>query len=291
MIQLGGAGRDVEKNRLIGIEACREAAAGGAEIVLFPEMWQIGYQIRREDGEDSLESLAIGPEDRFVESFRGLAGELETAIVMTILMATDAGPKNTALLIDRHGVVCLEYSKVHTCDFSHEAAIQPGREFGVATLDTAAGPIEVGMMICYDREFPESARVLMLKGAELILVPNACVLTDERIGQLRARSYENMVGVAMANYPAPQCDGRSCAFDGIVFPEIDGAPRDHKIVEASDRTGIVYANFDMGAIRAYRQRETWGDAYRKPYAYGPIAATENPRPPFVRSDSRRDPTA
>lgn len=55
-------------------------------------------------------------------------------------------------------------------------------------------------MICYDREFPESARVLMLKGAELILVPNACPIDPARFHQLAARAYENMTGVAMANY-------------------------------------------------------------------------------------------
>src|SRR4051794_38026705 len=58
-------------------------------------------------------------------------------------------------------------------------------------------------MICYDREFPESARVLMLGGAELILTPNACGLDADRLGQFRARAYENMVGVAMANYATP----------------------------------------------------------------------------------------
>ena len=49
-----------------------------------------------------------------------------------------------------------------------------GDEFTVAELDTAKGKLKVGSMICYDREFPESARILMLKGAELVLVPNAC---------------------------------------------------------------------------------------------------------------------
>lgn len=55
-------------------------------------------------------------------------------------------------------------------------------------------------MICYDREFPESARILMLKGAEIILVPNACDMKPGRINQLSTRAFENMVGLAMTNY-------------------------------------------------------------------------------------------
>ena len=64
--------------------------------------------------------------------------------------------------------------KVHTCDFDMEAALTPGDDFYVCTLDTAKGDVRIGAMICYDREFPESARILMLKGAELILTSNAC---------------------------------------------------------------------------------------------------------------------
>ena len=51
------------------------------------------------------------------------------------------------------------------------------------------------LLTAYDREFPESARILMLKGAEIILVPNACPMEINRLSQLRARAYENMVAI------------------------------------------------------------------------------------------------
>ena len=72
-------------------------------------------------------------------------------------------------------------------------------------------------MICYDREFPESARELMLGGAELILVPNACPMAGERTSQLRSRAFENMTAIATVNYSAPDQDGHSSVFDGMVF--------------------------------------------------------------------------
>ena len=105
-----------------------------------------------------------------------------------------------------------------------ERWLTPGEAFPVATLDTAGGPVRVGVMICFDREFPESARALMLAGAELVLTPNACPLTDDRIGQFRARALENMLAVAMVNYP--RFGDRSCAFDGIAFAPGTGVPRD-----------------------------------------------------------------
>ena len=57
-------------------------------------------------------------------------------------------------------------------------------------------------MICFDRAQPESARILMLKGAELILVPNACPMEINSLAQLRGRACENMLAIATCNYPA-----------------------------------------------------------------------------------------
>lgn len=99
------------------------------------------------------------------------------AIAVTLLEKHEPKPRNTVCLFDRHGELIYRYSKVHICDFGEdddEGVLDAGYDFYVAELDTAKGRIKVGSMICYDREFPESARVLMMKGAELLLVPNAC---------------------------------------------------------------------------------------------------------------------
>src|SRR5699024_7311931 len=122
-------------------------------------------------------------------------------------------------LFDRFGREAFTYAKVHTCDFGEERHLTPGDDFYVAELDTARGPVRVGAMICYDREFPESARILMLKGAELILVPNACPMELNRLSQLRGRAFENMTAIATCNYPdtVPDCNGRSTVFDGVAY--------------------------------------------------------------------------
>lgn len=142
-------------------------------------------------------------------------------------------------------------------------------------------------MICYDREFPESARILMLKGAELILVPNACPMEINRLSQLRGRAYENMVGIATCNYPAeqPDCNGHSSAFDGVAYlPELPES-RDTCILEAGGEEGIYLAEFDMDMIRKYRKKEVHGNAYRHPKKYHALIKEEI-REPFIRSDYR-----
>jgi len=157
----------------------------------------------------------------------------------------------------------------------------------VCDLETGAGTIKIGTMICYDREFPESARVLMLKGAELILVPNACTLDENRIGQFRARAYENMVGVAMANYAAPRNNGHSVAFDGMAFTP-EGDSRDTQIVLADEHEGVIIARFDIDQLRHYRNRETWGNAFRKPHRYH-LLTSDEVREPFIRDNGFGEP--
>lgn len=142
-------------------------------------------------------------------------------------------------------------------------------------------------MICFDREFPESARILMLKGAEIILVPNACPMEINRISQLRARAFENMLGLATCNYPTgkPDCNGHSTAFDGVVYPPDEELSRDTLILDAGEAPGIYLASFDMDMLRQYRATEVHGNAYRRPQKYG-ILLDEQIRTPFLRSDCR-----
>lgn len=59
--------------------------------------------------------------------------------------------------------------------------------------------VKLGVMICYDREYPESTKVLLLKGAELIIVPYGCCSMKPRVQVISARKFENRIGIVMAN--------------------------------------------------------------------------------------------
>jgi predicted amidohydrolase len=287
LLQMVSHTTDLAANLAKGEAFCRRVAAMGADVALFPEMWNIGYAAcpSDADGRAAWRSLALAQQSEYVTHFCALAHELDMAIALTYLERRDEAVRNSVSLIDRHGETLFTYSKVHTCEWDWEAVCEPGDDFYVATLDTKSGPVQVGAMICFDREFPEPARILMLKGAEIILTPNACELEANRIGQFRARAMENMVGVAMANYAAPQENGHSIAFSPICFGE-DERSLNPLVVEAGEAEGVYLAEFDLDKIRAWREHEAWGNAFRRPGRYA-LLTSPAIKPPFIRSSATR----
>ena len=276
----------LDGNQAKGLEACREAARQGADIALFPEMWSNGYDIYRRPV-SAWVADAIPGDGPFITAFQKAARELGMAICLTYLEQHEGGPRNSLVLFDRRGQRVLDYAKVHTCDFDVERNLTPGDGFRTASLDTASGPIQVGAMICYDREAPESARILMLQGSELVLVPNACPMEVNRLSQLRARAYENMFAIATCNYPSavPDCNGHSTLFDGVAYLPDDGASRDMCLFEADEKEGVHLCTFDLELLRGYRRSECQGNTYRHPRKYG-LLTEEVVREPFIRPDYR-----
>ena len=266
---------------------CRKAKLLDADIILFPEMWNIGYESFDEsvwqmdfDLDNISRSLieqwysnAVDTDSEFVNHFKYLAKELDTAIAITFLQKGENKPFNSVAVIDRSGDIVLNYSKVHTCDFSLEYFCEGGKEFFVCDLDTRHGKVKVGAMICFDREFPESPRELMLLGAEIILIPNACTMDSHRNAQLKTRAFENMAAVALANYPSPKCNGRSQAYSPVVYDNKENE-LDNLLIMAGEEEGIFIAEFDMDRIREYREKEVWGNAYRKVDAYKNLTSSE-----------------
>lgn len=285
LMQLLPAGSEAE-NRKKGAEWCRRAKEAGADIALFPEMWSCGYSFPQDTA--ALKAAAIAADGDFVNSFGELAAQLQMAIGITFLEKYEPSPRNSFALFDCFGRRVLSYAKVHTCDFGEERVLTAGDSFPVAELNTAEGSVKVGAMICYDREFPESARILMLKGAELILVPNACPMEINRLSQLRGRAYENMCAIATANYPQgqPDCNGHSTVFDGVAYLPDEVAPRDTCLLEAPEAEGLYLAELDLALLREYRRSEVHGNAYRRPELYGKLT-DRAVKEPFIRADKRK----
>ncbi len=283
LLQAGSCGPDLGASRENGISLCKRARESGADLCLFPEMWSIGYAIGDQDFDWDAAAIDVG--DPYVGEFRDLASRLQMAIALTFLERTPDGFRNSCALIDRRGEVVLVYAKVHTVAFSCEGYCTPGEDFYVAPLDIGRDVIQVGIMICYDREFPESARILALKGAEVILTPNACNLEPSRLGQFRTRAFENNVAMVMVNYPHvrmsgswPEAgdgnmNGRSVVYSPIAFdpPVSGGAPIDPLLLDAGEVEGIYTADIDVTAIRTYRKTSIWGAAYRRPSRYHMLA--------------------
>lgn len=268
LLQISPLG-SAEKNMQKGITWCRKASQEGADIALFPEMWSNGYNIYDRPAEEWM-AEAVPNDGSFVRAFQDTARDLGIAIGITFLEKYRSNPRNSLTLFDRYGKKLFTYSKVHTCAFDAEKDLTPGDGFHVAVLDTACGPVKTGAMICFDREFPESARILMLKGAELILVPNACPMEINRLSQLRARAFENMTAIATCNYPGsvPDCNGNSTVFDGMAYLPGEGGSRDTCILRSGEQEGIYICELDLAMLRDYRKNEVFGNAYRHPEKYG-----------------------
>ncbi len=260
-------GKDLSENFSLGKKACIEAKEKGADVALFPEMWSDGYYLPPDQEETS--KLAISRDSDFVNGFRDLAKELQMAIGITFLESHDQKPLNSVIFFDRNGNNILHYSKLHTCAFDAEIVLSEGDDFRVADLDFGRGTVKFGSMICFDREFPESARILMLKGAELILAPNACPMEINRLSALRTRAYENMVAVATCNYPEgqPDCNGRSTLFDGVPWLRDQPGVRDMCVFEAPSEPGVYVATLDLDQLRAHRNDDIMGDKFRHPEKY------------------------
>ena len=260
-------GKTLREQYDTGKTACDKAKEMGVDIALFPEMWSDGYYLPQDEKE--LSSLSISKESDFIAGFRELAKKLEIAIGITFLEKHDPKPLNSFILFDRKGEEILHYSKVHICAFDAEKVLSPGEDFYAAELDTEKGSVNVGAMICFDREFPESARILMLKGAELILAPNACPMEINRLAALRTRAYENMVAVATCNYPEgmPDCNGHSTLFDGVPWLADEPGVRDMCVFEAPGDEGVYVAELDLDMLRRHREDDVMGDKFRHPEKY------------------------
>lgn len=268
VLQMRSVNREYERNIKTIIKYMSDAKQNGADILLLPECFITGYDLTI-DNASAITENDLAP---LCEN----AKELNIGLVATALTKGKSNPQNSAFVISKDGKILMKYAKVHTCDFADEKVLESGTEFKVCDFDG----VKIGIMICYDREYPESARVLMLKGAEIILVPNDCGSMRPRLQALSTRAYENMCGVAMAN-PNGENAGNSCAYSPICW-DGNGECVDNTLLLADAETeGLFYADFDMDAIRAYREREMMGNTFRKVKAYAQLLNDEI-QYPFVR---------
>ena len=294
VLQMRSENRAVEENSKTIIKYMTEGKKNNADILLLPECFITGYDLTINndaaisEGDlaalcDKAKELGIGlvataltkgkksPQNSEgdLAALCDKAKELGIGLVATALTKGKKSPQNAAFVIGKNGDILMKYSKVHTCDFADERVLESGTEFKVCDFDG----VKIGIMICYDREYPESARILMLKGAEIILVPNDCVSMRPRLQALSTRAYENMCGVAMAN-PNGKNAGNSCAYSPICWDDNDECVDNTLLLADAETEGLFYAEFDMDAIRQYREREMMGNTFRKVKAYSDLLSDE-----------------
>jgi 5-aminopentanamidase len=205
-------------------DACAQAAARQAQVLVTPEMFITGYGLTV-DQVASLAEYANGPTEHAVAE---IARRHRLAIVYGHPeRAAGGGAYNAATMIGADGVVRGRHRKVHLFGDVDRRLFVPNPARPAAFDAPDGGAARVGLLICYDVEFPEAVRSLAADGARTVLVPTANMVGFEQVQQIlvRARACENGVGLVYANYCGAddlfEYNGRSviCGPHGEVLAE------------------------------------------------------------------------
>jgi N-carbamoylputrescine amidase len=245
----------VEENIAAVTELVREAAAKGAKLILPPELFEGHYFCRTQDEGHFTRALPAG-EHPVVQAMQKLAAELKVYIPTSFFEADGHHHYNSLAMIDDRGAVMGVYRKSHIPDgpgYSEKFYFRPGNT-GFKTFRTPFGT--VGPAVCWDQWYPETARTLMLEGAEILLFPTAIGtephdpdLDTSRMWRraMIGHAVSNVVPVVAANRIGMEGDQR---FYGHSF--ICDERGDMLAEFGATETGVLVAKLDLKQARAHR---------------------------------------
>ncbi len=254
----------------------REAAGGGANVVLLQELFETPYFCP--DQKQELFRLARPLDGNpVIERFAGLAQELGVVLPVSFFERAANACFNSLAMIDADGTVMGLYRKSHIPDgpgYREKFYFSPG-DTGFRVWRTRFGVIGAG--ICWDQWFPECARAMVLMGADILLYPTA-IGSEPHDPALDSRDHwrrvmqghaaANMVALAAANrIGVEENEAATMTFYGSSF--IAGPTGEILAQAGRDEQAVITASFDLDALRA--ARAAWGlFRDRRPDLYGPL---------------------
>lgn len=272
-----------EENIAKADKLVREAAINGAQIILLPELFETEYFCQERNYD--YYKLATKVEDNLaVKHFITVAKELNVVLPISFFERAGNTTFNTIAIIDADGTLLGTYRKTHIPDdhyYQEKFYFSPG-DTGFKVWKTAYGTIGVG--ICWDQWFPETARCMALMGAELLFYPTAigsepileCDSMPHWRRVMQGHSAANIIPVIAANRIGTETiissesnggQSSSLTFYGSSFITNETG----EIVVESDRKseGIIITSIDLDEIS--EMRSSWGlFRDRRPEHYGPI---------------------
>ncbi len=256
--ELGNIDANVSKAE----QRIREAAHNGANLVCLPEEFNTGYYCFDYPG---LRDCAETEDGKSLTTMCSLAKELRIHILAPITTIVGTGlVEDMAYLIDDEGKVIGKYSKSHLVG-QEQLYFRKGNQLPV--FNTKLG--RIGIVICYDICFPETTRILTIKGADLILCPSAwrdgSYFKDWLNQVTEARALDNTVFVAMINYVGELPNSPFCGCSQVVSPIGKVLTR-----ASADKEEIVYQDIDMSLVSKERKDNTVL-IDRRPELYGLIS--------------------
>lgn len=214
-IQMHSVPNQPLKNVNTAFKMVRNAAAQGAQIIALPELWQSGYRLSKEE----FGILAEDREGPAISQFQRLAMELGVVLVVPFIEKEEKDLYIATAVIEKSGKLLACYRKSFL--WGREKDIFSPGERKYEAIQTSAG--KIGVLICYDMEFPEPSRHLALQGVELIVAPSVWSIPAEPGWdiQLPARALDNTVFVLGVNTVFEGSCGKSklVAPDGRVLDE------------------------------------------------------------------------
>ena len=261
--------KNVQENINKAEKMVREAADNGANIILLPELFERQYfcQEKRYDYYDYALPLEKNPA---VNRFKEVAKELRVVIPVSFYERDIDRLFNTVAMIDADGSVLGIYRKTHIPDdhfYQEKFYFTPG-DTGFKVFDTRFGRIGVG--ICWDQWFSETARCMAVQGAEMLLYPTAIgsepILDVDSSGHWRrvmqGHAAANLMPVVAANRigvetvePCKENAGQSSSLDFYGCSFIADATGDI-IASAKQEETILYGEFDLDVLK--EDRLSWG---------------------------------
>lgn len=244
LVQFEGTVADPEGNTAHAVELIRQAAADGADMVVLPELFATGYNL--DIIGSRIQELAEPIDGPTVTALRAVAAECGVYVVAGVALFKDLTgiPYNSSVFIGRDGQL------VGTADKMHLWALErfyfrAGSEQPVFVTEFGA----IGVLICYDLGFPEDARMLALKGADVLLCPSAWCEPDHDVWNINTtcRALENTVFLAGVNRYAHEEDlflgghTRMCNPRGGVIDEI-----------MEEGEGILHVTIDLNDMLTHR---------------------------------------
>ena len=267
----------IEENVAAAERLVRDAAAGGANVILLPELFE-GRYFCVDQLPDHFSKAAPLDRHRTVEHFRSVAAELAVVLPLSVYERAGQATFNTVVMVDADGEVLGIYRKSHIPDgpgYTEKYYFNPG-DTGFKVWHTRYGA--AGVAICWDQWFPEAARVMALQGADFLMYPTAIGSEPpapewdssghwQRVMQGHAGA--NLMPLVASNrvgFEQGSAD-RAITFYGSSF--IADATGD-KVAEAGrDDEAVITATFDLAAHR--NSRAAWGlFRDRRPDLYRPI---------------------
>ncbi len=232
------------------------------DLILFPEAYIMGFPPR-----EIIQAIAQPLNGSIVKHLEHQAREANTAICVGLYERDGEKIYNTTVLVDKSGLL-LSYRKTHLWvgEFNY---VDSGNCFRSCNWRET----HIGLLICYDVEFPETARALAGNGAELLLLTNGNMAPYESVHRvaIQARAQENQIFVAMANRV-----GQSGS-DIFVGHSIVVDPYGRIVAEAGDSEEVLSVSIDLALVQESREVYHYLKERRVQIATIPGAAGPNVR--------------